>query len=192
MVTLVLTEITGNSVEGGGLTTMAFEDPIDDSACEALLTVVGTFWSGIASAVITGVSFQVQPNPSRYAAADGSLQEVFDADAPAAVAGTRTGEPVAKATMALIRWNTADIVNNRVVKGRTYIPGSESSQISPTGGVDAAHRTDINNAAAALIAGSGGTLSVWHRPVEGAGGSSHLVTSSSVWDQWAVLRSRRD
>lgn len=199
MVTLVLTEISGSVVTGGGLCTLAFEDPVDDTACETLLTTVGSFWTGMASAVTTVTTFTVLPNPSRYAAADGSLQEVFTADAPAAVTGTASGDSVAKSSMVLIRWVTADIVDNRVVKGRTYIPGALSTMITSNGGVESALRTDVLNAAEALIAGTGGTLSVWHRPKSNgasppvySGGSSHLVTSASVWDQFAVLRSRRD
>jgi len=192
MVTLVLTSITGTGVVGGGLSTLAFEDPVDDAAAEALLAVVGTFWSGVASAVNSGITFTVQPNPSRFAAATGALQEVFDAAAPAAVPGLAAGTAVPRASMALIRWGTADIVNNRVVKGRTFIPGTPVANVTTTGQLSAAGITDLDNAAEGLISGSGGVLSVWHRPVGGAGGSSHLVTVASVWDSFAVLRSRRD
>lgn len=192
MVTLILTSITGTGVVGGGLATLAFEDPIDDAAAEDRLTDVGAFWTAIASAVNNAITFTVLPNPARYAAADGSLQEVFDAAAPAAVPGTAAGTAVPRAAMALIRWGTADIVNNRVVKGRTYIPGTPVANVTTTGQLSAAGQTDLDNAAEGLISASGGTLSIWHRPVGGVGGSSHLVTTASVWDSFAVLRSRRD
>lgn len=192
MVTLFTTAISGPNVTGGGVCTLAFTDPVDDSAAENISDGVKQFWTDCASTLDNGVTFTVESNPRRYAAATGELQQIFSVAEQAPVSGSLSSSGVPRAAQALIRWSTADIVNGRAVKGRTFIPGLVSSTITDTGQLSQGAMDDLDAAAEAMITGSGGTLSVWHRPVDGAGGSEHLVTSASVWSQFAVLTSRRD
>ena len=192
MVTLIRSVFTGAVVTGGGVSTLAFLDPVDDNEANLLLGYVRTFWDSIKDNLDEDVTVTVQPNPARYAAATGELQQIFGTSAHAPVTGIATGNAAPRASQALLRWRTSDIVNGRFVKGRTFIPGIASALITDAGALSATAITDITLAADALVQTSGSVVAVWHRPVNGAGGSEHIVTSVSVWDQFAVLRSRRD
>jgi len=192
MVTLVRSVFSGTVVTGGGVSTLAFEDPASDTAASDILGHVRTFWDAIKDNLDEDVSVTVQSNPARYAAATGELQALFSAGGGTAVTGTATGNAAPRASQALVRWRTSDIVNGRFLRGRTFIPGIGTALITDTGQLSTTAITDITNAASALISASGSTLEVWHRPVNGAGGSVGLVTSVSVWAEFAVLRSRRD
>lgn len=192
MVTLIRTILSGNAAVGGGVQTFAFSDPVDDLAAAALVNAVDTFWSAVAANLTFDITLSVEANPSRYAASNGVLQEVFTAAAPGPVTGSVSTDPVARSTQYLIRWATADIVDGRVIKGRTYVPACPASQIRDDGTVEPALIAIIDALGEDLITDSGGLLSVWHRPIAGAGGSEHLVTGVSGWNEWAVLRGRRD
>jgi hypothetical protein len=75
--------------------------------------------------------------------------------------------------------------------GRTFIPGLTTAAVAE-GVLDAGEAATFSAAAAALYGDVNSTFVIWHRPVGGAGGSMHVVTSSSIGTQFAVLRSRRD
>lgn len=192
MVTLIRSVFSGAVVTGGGVSTLAFLDPVDDNEADLLLGYVRTFWDAIKDNLDEDVTITVQPNPARYAAATGELQQIFSTSAPTSVTGTATGNSAPRVAQALLRWRTSDIVNGRFVKGRTFIPGIGTALVTDAGGLSSVAITDITLAANALVQTSGSVVAVWHRPVNGAGGSEHIVTSVSVWDQFAVLRSRRD
>lgn len=192
MVTLIRTVIGGAAVTGGGVCTLAVSDPDDDSQAQAYLDNVEAFWTETAVALDSNVTFQVEGNPARYAASTGELQQIFSADGSGVITGGVSGQAVPRAAQALIRWHTADIVNGRSVRGRTFVPGIPASQLTDAGGLASDFVTQLRGEAEELLADTGGSLVVWHRPVNGAGGSEHLVTSASVWDQFAMLTSRRD
>lgn len=96
---------------------------------------------------------------------------------------------LADATQVLVRWYTDHIVNGRVLRGRTYLPGIYRN-VSEGGNVYVASRTAIASAGNTL-ATSGTQLAVWHRPTNGAGGVLWAVDTCTVWKEFAVQRRRR-
>lgn len=192
MVTLLRTIIGGAAVTGGGISTLAFFDPGGDEEAQDMVGYVTDFWTSLAAGLDSNVTFEVEGNPRRYAAGTGALQEVFDASGSSVITGGVSGQACPRASQALIRWNTSDISGGRQVKGKTFIPGVPAAALTDAGGLSADVVTQFTTAASTLIDASGSLLVVWHRPVDGAGGSEHRVTNASVWDQLAMLTSRRD
>lgn len=107
---------------------------------------------------------------------------------------TGVGDPASQFALAnqsslLLRWGTGEVVNGRLLKGRTFVPGLGSA-VSVTGDVDQAKVAPVIAGAAAFIAANV-DFSVWHRPTNGVGGLKHAATSSSVWTEFAAQRGRR-
>jgi hypothetical protein len=102
-------------------------------------------------------------------------------------AGATAGQCVPDTAQVLFRWGTGVVVGGRFLKGRTYIPGLSTANVTE-GNVAAAAQTTFNTAATAFVTSGFG---VWHRPVAGAGGSFSDATTGSVWSEFASLRQRR-
>lgn len=93
----------------------------------------------------------------------------------------------------VISWLTDTVNRGRRVRGRTFIVPLDGDSYDDTGSLTPAATTALRNAADALIGEPGGSeLVIWSRPRLGAGGVAAPVTSASVPDLAAVLRSRRD
>jgi len=103
--------------------------------------------------------------------------------------GTSAGTDTSDASQLLVQWKTAEIINNRFLRGRTFFPGVGSGQIT-NGNLSGAAVTAAQGAANAFIASSAG-LRIWHRPGPAGAGSSRLVTTAAIWSELAVLRRRR-
>lgn len=88
-----------------------------------------------------------------------------------------------------INWGTDVFIRGRRLKGRTYIVPSAGA-FSTDGTLSDAALTAILEAATALSMESEQRMKIWHRPIEGAGGSSSYVSSVAVSDRAAILRSR--
>jgi hypothetical protein len=89
---------------------------------------------------------------------------------------------------AYVNWLTSGIANGRRVKGRTFMAPLINSAYDG-GTILNANLTTLQTAATALV--TAGNTVVWHRPVNGAGGSSYQPASALVPDQVTSLRTRR-
>lgn len=101
--------------------------------------------------------------------------------------GTRTETPIPYSNQVLARLRTGAFAGGREIRGRIFIPGfTQISQDSDGVVVSAAAgiQTNLN----ALIASANAQLVVWAK----SKGSYAVVNSGSVWNKFAVLRSRRD
>jgi len=103
--------------------------------------------------------------------------------------GDATGDALSPASQGLVRWRTGVFVAGKEIRGRTFIPGP-TEDVNQLGHPSAGYLPLVNTAAADLItaASGGGGLVVWSR----THGQAAAVATGSVWNQWAVLRSRRD
>ena len=93
------------------------------------------------------------------------------------------------ATQGLVRTRTGDYVGGREIRGRTFVPGPtevSSDAGVPIGAYTSSVQTAFENFGTA--AGPAGGVGVYSP----TNGSFHFGELYSVWDQWAVLRSRRD
>jgi len=105
--------------------------------------------------------------------------------------GIQTAAGLPPATQALMRLNTSAVVAGRRLKGRFFIPGLTEDSNGADGQIIAIHTAALEDLGEALITGADHQLVVWHRPVDGAGGSKAPVESVNVPGQWGVLRKRR-
>jgi hypothetical protein len=192
VVTQIRTVIGGQAVVGGGVSTFHIVDLPDVGQVQTAVQHVIDFWTELAVGLTNDVTFQVQAGASRYAAATGELQQIFATTGSGVITGGVNTATIPRAAQGLIRWATDDIVNGRQVRGRTFIPGIPATQVTDTGLLSAAAITQYGGEANELLTALDALLVVWHRPNAEGPGSEHAVTSASVWDNLAVLTSRRD
>ena len=93
---------------------------------------------------------------------------------------------------AVINWRTAGINRGHKVMGRTFLVPLMGDQYQNDGSLADAAAAQIKTAAEQLVADFAGDLLIWSRPRSGAGGHAFPITSVTVPDKCAVLRSRRD
>lgn len=125
-------------------------------------------------------------------AVTGTLAVTFATTPGASVVGTGAASYGPQAAMACVQLHTAGIVAGRRVRGRSFlgplVPGNDADGTP--------NSTIVSTALAfgnALIDpdAEDPQLAVWSRPRTALAGSVHVVTSVSVKDSWAILRSRR-
>lgn len=167
------------------------------AATQGLVDDVGAFWSSALNYSTVGLFFTVQPEVYEIDPATG---ETVAATTLASVTdnGNDNGSTLPPATQGLIRLITGDYVDGRAVKGKVYIPA-----LCNTAGGNAPNSTfklAENGYAQQLVSDTAGTTpwGVWSKPrvatddLPARAGSFHPITTSSVWEKYAVLRSRRD
>lgn len=164
----------------------------DEAAVEAAAVAVREFFQGIREELPSGSTVSIQATADILDEASGQITSVVDFAAPAVVLGAGGG-PYSAASGAVVNWNTQDYVNGRRVRGRTFLVPLAGSAYDDQGDLDGLTLNPLRAAANALVTATlDAPLCVWHRPVGGAGGSAHVVSSATVPDLGAVLRSRRD
>lgn len=168
-----------------GVTTWYTDDAIN------MLPVMRTFFNANAGNLPNAVTVSFEPFGSRIDDATGALVGNWTTTpTPAVVAGG--GGTLYQAPVGLVvNWLTSTVVGSRFLRGKTFlVPGIGGTGV--TDGTPAAgNLTNLQAAAAAVIAATPNLL-IWHRPVNNVGGSSATVTAASVPDKYVVLRSRRD
>ena len=148
---------------------------------------IGVFWDALKVYQASGLIITISGDVERVDPATGQIIELFTFE-DNIVNSTGSG-PIPPADQGLMRWRTGDFINGREVRGRTFIPYLSSS--AETNGVpSSAFVAAAQDAADDLLVGLGaaGDMCVYS-PTHGQFAN---VTSHSVWNQFAVLRSRRD
>lgn len=151
-------------------------------------------WQSAIAQFAASMSIQVQSQVDAIDDVLGTLVGSFSGTAVAAVVGTGGANNELPAAQVLVRSRTALIRNGRLVKGRSYVGPVAATVASSLGMVSAGSITAFNTAFNGLLA-AGVTASVpgvWHRPSPAGAGGFAAATSYSTWEQFAVLRSRRD
>lgn len=100
-----------------------------------------------------------------------------------------SGDPLPPSNQMLIRWRTGLYQGGREIRGRTFVPGLRETTVTagtlPTATVNG-FNTVLTTWLGTLPAGR--TLAIWSP----TNGSVTNVNSVSVWNEIAILRSRRD
>lgn len=176
-----------------GYSNFFFDDDLGTApAVEAAATAVRQFFSLIGGSLVDGTVISIQPTADVLDEASGQITSVIDFAAPGPALGNASGGYSA-ATGAVVNWNTNDYVNGRRVRGRTFIVPLAGAAFDAQGDLSGSVLGEIRSAAEGLVSATlDAPMCVWHRPVGGAGGSAHVVSSATVPDLGAVLRSRRD
>lgn len=130
--------------------------------------------------------------------ATGALLGITPVTAAGATAGS--GGTLIDLLQGLIVWRTTDVVDGRLLRGRTFVPGIEEERNAAGGIPVSSFRDAVSGAAATLIASPTFSPQVWHRPVytgKGANrtlvreGSFAEIVSGSMKSSWSYLSSRR-
>jgi hypothetical protein len=87
----------------------------------------------------------------------------------------------------LIKWRTGIYLAGREIRGRTFIPGLDAFT-NAEGVVDTTVHDALSDDLATWLGGLSAPPLIWSR----THGDSAAVAAAEVWDQFAVLRSRRD
>ena len=149
-------------------------------------SAVTTFWSAVDGWVTNQVTWVCEGIVAEIDLATG--QQVDAHVVPQTTgAGAQSGEPMPWASQALIRLHTLIYQNGRSVRGRIYVPGLVITALA-SGLLDATVASALDVAAEALVDDAGTQLAVYSRTTA----SAVEVDAASVWNQWAVMRSRRD
>ena len=173
-------------VGGPGVTTLYWSDVTGPN-----LTAWNTHLTAIAARYPSVITWTSQNTGDRIDDATGAIVGAWTVGAVAPVVATGTGGYFAPAGN-VINWRTAGIVNGKRVRGRTFMVPLNGSSQDTDGSIATASISTLRTALASFVTAAAADLRVWHRPVDGSGGSSHVVTAADIPDKACVLRSRRD
>lgn len=190
MVLLIRCIWDGPQIRGGGLTTLTFNNALGQA--QACVDAVEDYWTAALARINSQNGVTISSQVSEFDAATGELLAVTGVTAPTRQPGGFATAALPPATQGLVRLVTGGIRNNRIVRGRVFLPAPAESDNNADGTVGTTYKTVETAAAQQLADDLTATWAVWSRPVAGSGGAVYGVTAVSVSDQWAVLRSRRD
>lgn len=166
-----------------GLSTMFFDEA--GGSAQQAVNAVGAFWAGVVTnGVQNGFQYLTEPDVDVVNSTTGQITSTVQTTS-ASGSSSAAGEALPWATQGLIRWRTGVYSGGREIRGRTFLPGMLES--NSFGIPLASWTTPMQGVVNALIADANSTLIVWSRKNQGFA----PVVSGSVWQQWAVLRSRR-
>lgn len=167
------------------------------AAADARARVV-TFWNALVGIQRSDLQTVVEQEVWEIDPFTGDTLGISNAGTGAPATGTSASPPLPTANQGLIRVATQGVQRNRRVKGKIYVPGLTTGSMTD-GRLNNATITVLTNAAQGLVGGTGPSrLVVWSRPLGPFGpipavlGSEHTATGIGVWNEYAVLRSRRD
>jgi hypothetical protein len=155
---------------------------------DAANAATATFLAAIEDAVSGTLSWTINTEAEFVDPVTGQVTGVETTPGGTGV-GDAAGDMLSPASQGLLRWRTGIFANGKEIRGRTFIPGPTET-VNLEGHPSDGYFPVVNEAASALITGSAGAggLCIWSR----TNGETALVISGSCWNQWAVLRSRRD
>lgn len=184
----VRTVFTG--VAGSPYWSNLYFDVVPDQAqAEIVSDLVVGLWDDLDTDFLSALTATVQSEVASIDEATGNLLEVFPVTG-GAVVGLGGTEGLPAATQGLVRFLTDEIAGGRRIRGRCFLP-SQLEANSALGVPSSAWRSakDVRfNELIGEAEQAGSPLCVWSRK----NGISANVTTASTWNQWAVLRSRRD
>lgn len=152
---------------------------------------LSTFLTALRPSLAASTNYRIRPEGRELDEATGTLTGVWSEPTLYANSGTSAASgPVPNAAQILVRWATPAIINGRVLKGRTFIPGAANTASGSSGEVVSGVVTSFTAAGAALIIADV-DLRVWSRPKPGRPGQAFTVTGVNVWSELAVQRRRR-
>jgi len=183
--------------EGGpGLSTFYFTVPTQDAAAASRVAAhvrakLNGSWAPQSPNAIT---LTTSGDVDVLNAATGVIENTLSVAAPAPIAGTGGTSWAPFSVAMLLQLRTSTFINGRRVRGRSFLSPVRASAIAAHGSLDETQRNAMQVAGEDFRTSvtAGDTWVVWHRPVNGAGGSAAQITSVTVPGKPAILRSRRD
>jgi hypothetical protein len=173
---------TGFAGLPGTNTLYAHENGI--SAADQVAAVLA-FYTGLASAFRSGLHIAVDSVVEIVDSTNGQTTGLDDTGAGGTVTGSNSGALLPPSTQLLVRWRTGVFFSGRELRGRTFLPyftENDNSSGAPSSGLVASVQTAAQTMADdANLAVFSPTKFQWAD-----------VSAAQVWNEWAVLRSRRD
>lgn len=173
----------GVVVPGGGLSTFNFTGLAGTE--QDCADAVSTFMTTIQSYLNQNVTWRVENDVEEFDVVTGALTGVTTVTGSNGV-GLKTEEALPWATQGLLRLQTGFYTAGRQLRGRLFIPGFTEDE-SPGGTVSGTIAAGVTAAGNALVTEAVG-WAVWSR----THGVQAPISVTSMWDLWAVLRSRRE
>lgn len=177
-------------VEWGGLTGLPGVSVFYCASTVDITVELATFFTALGSLWPSAMVWTIPSSGDQLDEVTGDLTGAWTGGTGAAVTATGGSASYAAGVGAMVRWNTATIFNSRRLSGRTFLTHMSTAAYQSDGTLATAARTQIQNAASALVASADHPL-VWHRPVNGAGGSAVAPLSAFVPDRVSWLQTRR-
>lgn len=166
----------------------AVSDPISLSATYGAISV-REFFSAFVGLIPDEITVTVDPVWQIINEVTGQIvQEGSVSPAPQVVQGTYAGG-WSRQIGALVEWVTAVFVNGRRLRGRTYLV--PLGGIGDSDGTLSAGTVSTIEGSFTQIVNSLEEFKVWHRPVNGLGGSSSAITAGLLRDKACILNSRQ-
>jgi len=193
MVTMRITYRWGGFTGAPGYSNFHFEQDFHTGAeWDDTNVAIRAMFQAAVGLFPTGLTITPPTSADLFNTETGELQSTVPLAAPAVVAGSGSSIFAGPAG-AVLTWNTGTVAAGRRVRGRTFLVPLSTAAYQSDGSLLPATVTTLQSAAATLVNNTGGNpFVVWKRPVGGAGGLNAPVTSYTVPDLVAVLKSRRD
>lgn len=150
------------------------------------VAATGSFWNDCRVYMTTGATIASEAEVASVDALTGEVTGI-DQTTPFSVTGASSADPLPPTVQGVVRWRTGTFVGGREIRGRTFIPGLTEAY-STNGVPTAGFLSGVQTAAAGLIADANSDLCIWSRAHQ----NDPLAVTASVWNQFGVLRSRRD
>lgn len=157
----------------------------DSVAAQDAVDSTKEFWDICAEFMVNDLQFAVDGTVVTIDAASGEITGSTAATGDVGQ-GTSTTEMLPRADQLLIQWGTGVYVEGRQARGRTFVPALADFN-NAEGVVATATLTTLTTNLEGWLAGDPGLL-IWSKKA----GLSNVPNSVSVWNQFSVLRSRRD
>lgn len=155
------------------------------SASQAAVDAAG-FYGVVDQYMSSDLTWDLDTVVETIDSSTGNVVGVSDVS-PASGSGAASGDMLPPANQGLVRWRTGNYVGGREIRGKTFLPAQMETN-STSGQPASAMITGVENAALALWSSPNSQLVVYSRTYN----AFAPVTASSMWANWAVLRSRRD
>lgn len=181
-----------------GYTNLYFRDftagAVDQAMADGAVAKTDVWVNAWLSSLPTTVTIGVDPTVEVIEETNGELQGFFTTVPEAPSIATAIGAYSA-ASGACVNWYTNGVRNGRRIRGRSFMVPLGGAGLQSDGTIDQTKLTALRTATNTFISATGsGDLGVWSRPTPGEpdGGVWYVVTSATIPDKVAVLRSRRD
>ncbi len=145
------------------------------------------FWGAIKSYLDNACVYRVQPDVPVIETTDDQIVAVLTTDG-SQTTGTGTTSALPYANQMLVRMQTGVYASGRQVRGRLIIPGPTATTSTVDGTISSSVRAAIDTAAAALTTSADESFRVYSK----RNGAAYPVSTASTWEQYSILRSRRD
>jgi hypothetical protein len=170
-------------------------DPTQATA-QAAADRVFSFFNPLKAQLPSVVRLTIEPDAELLEETTGELLDVMSVTQSGTLNGAAsTTAGYSAASGAVVNWRTNVVRNGRRIRGRTFLVPLTSTAYDTAGTLSSLAIPDIQAGINAITNTSGSPdLGVWARPSApgAADGNWAVVSSGSVPDMAAVLRSRRD